>query len=224
MAAASPFLTSEILKSTTDDSTLPVAIRLDMKFNIVKPIIDFIYEESAVIASEDVDEFLRCGQLLQIEGLLYPVKAVKKEPGASTSEGSNEGNEQESDDESETTEESDLKPPPWKKIKTESGTATNPPPRFAKQPDGKIVCLLCTRSFGLLNNAKRHHTLKHTVSTEVFKCLYCPREFGFKYTLDAHLLQVHKITQTMLKQAIPWLSLPERLKFQLLHTKSQSLY
>jgi hypothetical protein len=203
MAAASPFLTSEILKSTTDDSTLPVAIRLDMKFNIVKPIIDFIYEESAVIASEDVDEFLRCGQLLQIEGLLYPVKAVKKEPGASTSEGSNEGNEQESDDESETTEESDLKPPPWKKIKTESGTATNPPPRFAKQPDGKIVCLLCTRSFGLLNNAKRHHTLKHTVSTEVFKCLYCPREFGFKYTLDAHLLQVHKITQTMLKQAIP---------------------
>ena len=205
VAAASPYLKKEILKSTTDDPTLPVAIKLDMRFNIVKSIIDLIYYKRPIAATADQDEVLRCGQLLQIEGLQHLFKAVKKEPIASTSEGSNESddNEPESGDESQTTEESDLKPPPKKKIKAESGIPANPPPRFAKQPDGKIVCLGCTKSFGFLNNAKRHHKLKHTVSTEVFKCLYCPKEFGFKFNLDKHLFRAHKITQTMLKHPIP---------------------
>ena len=204
MAAASPHLTSEILKSTTDDPKLPVAIKLDMKFNIVKPIIDFIYYKRPIAATADQDEVLRCGQLLQIEGLQHLFKAVKKEPIASTSEGSNESddNEPESGDESQTTEESDLKPPPKKKIKAESGIPANPPPRFAKQPDGKIVCLLCTKSFAYLRGAKRHYIEKHTAPTDVFKCLYCPKEFSFKQILNNHLFSAHKISQTMLMHPI----------------------
>jgi hypothetical protein len=205
MASASPYLKSEILKSSTDDSTLPVAIKLDMKFNIVKSIIDFIYLENAIIPKIHLEEFFRCCQLLQIEGLQDPAAAIKKEPIASTSKVSDESydNKPELEDESETTEESEMKPPPQKKIKTESGVPANPPPRFAKQPDGKIVCLSCTKSFGFLQNAKRHHKLTHTVSTEIFECMYCHKEFNFKYLLNQHLIMAHKITQAMLKNPIP---------------------
>ncbi len=88
-----------------------------------------------------------------------------------------------------------------KKVKTEGGVSEDAA-KFAKQPDGKVVCLLCLKSFNFLGNAKVHYREKHTVSKDLFKCKYCQKEFKFKRYLNMHLFGAHKITQQMLKQAI----------------------
>ena len=88
-----------------------------------------------------------------------------------------------------------------KKVKTEGGVSEDAA-KFAKQPDGKVTCLLCLKKFNALFNARVHYKEKHTVSTEVFKCKYCQQEFKFKRYLNTHLLNAHQITQRMLKLAI----------------------
>ena len=75
------------------------------------------------------------------------------------------------------------------------------PDSFAILPDGKVTCLICTKTLSNFTSARRHYKTSHQ-PTEASKCSVCEKTYKNTQTMKAHMKRDHKISQKMLKAGV----------------------
>ena len=65
----------------------------------------------------------------------------------------------------------------------------------------KTLCLLCNKLLGSMYSAKRHYIARHQTNQKV-RCQICQKFYKNAQTRDSHMIQMHKISANMMKNAI----------------------
>ena len=83
----------------------------------------------------------------------------------------------------------------------------------------KRLCILCNKLLGSMYSAKRHYVARHQTNQKV-RCQICQKFYKNAQTRDSHMIQMHKISANMMKNAI---SMPSTRSKTILLLKIQFL-
>ena len=204
LATASPYF-DELLKENPKADVLALK---NLKFDIVAKIIEFIYTGSTNVGSDDVADFIKAAnETFKLDKMQFTEdeeeseaqkEEPKSEPKPSTSaEPAKKKVKKEVGEEEKPKEEGQEMKPKEEKPSAETLRI----PKFSIQPDGRVRCLRCEKTFRLKSDAERHFAEQHADLPFSFECYLCFAKFRIKKRLTDHLRSKHKITQSMLKTA-----------------------
>ena len=74
------------------------------------------------------------------------------------------------------------------------------PDALAVLPDGKVECMICSKTLSNATSGRRHYLNSHQ-PTEAAKCSVCQKTYKNMQTMKAHMKRDHNISQKMMKAA-----------------------
>ena len=72
----------------------------------------------------------------------------------------------------------------------------------------KVLCVQCKKVLGTMFSAKRHYIAKHQPNQKA-RCQFCQKIYKNSNTRNAHMIQMHGVSATMLKRAVTMPSIPQ---------------